>query len=346
MKLIFKKLLDLLNGLAILGLAISYLSPFVDPRDFWPVAFFGLTFKLWFGLNLVLLVFWIWRRKSRWKYNALFLLIGFQFAARNFQLFNEAEKSADHLKVVSFNTYVQQIYAGGNTTEQISDYLTENKHDVALLVEWYNRKGNIDIEAFPHQVFIPIYNGHRYGMRFVSKHNILHWERIKYDHFSNNIAAFFDVEVKGNTYRFVSVHLQSNGISSKDYHTLMKVEQDEEYKKYAYNVVGRLRRNILKRAEQTETILSVINSSPYPVIILGDFNDTPQSYTYQQLKGGRKDAFVEKGSRWGATFLKPFPLLRIDYILHDEELTCTSYDCITDIKSDHALVEASFKLSE
>jgi endonuclease/exonuclease/phosphatase (EEP) superfamily protein YafD len=72
-------------------------------------------------------------------------------------------------------------------------------------------------------------------------------------------------------------------------------------------------------------------------------NDTPQSFTYELLQKGRKDAFIEKGNGWGATYLKPFPLLRIDYILYDEELTCTDYKRIQAAQSDHALVEASFR---
>ena len=83
-----------------------------------------------------------------------------------------------------------------------------------------------------------------------------------------------------------------------------------------------------------------------PVIILGDFNDTPQSYTYQQLLKGRRDAFIEQGSGWGATYQKPLPFLRIDYILHDEELICTHYQSSSSIKSDHSLVEASFNISK
>jgi endonuclease/exonuclease/phosphatase family metal-dependent hydrolase len=120
----------------------------------------------------------------------------------------------------------------------------------------------------------------------------------------------------------------------------------DDYKDYALNFAKRLKTQIQRRSEQTKTVVEAINESPYPVIVMGDFNDTPQSYTYQQLKEGRKDAFIEKGSGWGATFLKPFPVLRIDYILHDEELECTSYKCISDIESDHALVEASFKINQ
>ena len=124
---------------------------------------------------------------------------------------------------------------------------------------------------------------------------------------------------------------------------MIKVEADEKYKKYALDVVSRIKRGLLRRSKQASSILEAIADSPHPVVILGDFNDTPQSYAYQQLRNGRKDAFIEAGSGTGATFLKPFPLLRIDYILYDKQLECTNYASSQSIQSDHKLVEASFK---
>jgi len=49
---VIKKIVDILNGIAILGLLMAYLAPYVDPQDFWPIAFFGLSYKLWFLGNI------------------------------------------------------------------------------------------------------------------------------------------------------------------------------------------------------------------------------------------------------------------------------------------------------
>ncbi len=126
------------------------------------------------------------------------------------------------------------------------------------------------------------------------------------------MAAYFDIDVDGTIIRFMATHLQSNGVSSKDYRTLVNLEVGDEYKNYALTFAKRLRKLIIRRSNQTKTILETIDDSPYPVIILGDFNDTPQSFTYQTLKKGRKDAILEKGNGWGATYLKPFTIMLID----------------------------------
>ena len=123
----------------------------------------------------------------------------------------------------------------------------------------------------------------------------------------------------------------------------MKLDvNDKDYRNYAVKFVSRLRTSFDKRAEQTRLVKEAMADCPYPIIVLGDFNDTPQSYTYEQLRDGRQDAFIERGRGWGATFLKPFSLLRIDYILHDKELKCTEFSSTSEIASDHKLIQAGF----
>ncbi len=345
MRAFLKKITDLINGLAILALLICYAAPFINPQSFWPVAFFGLTYKFWLSLNILLLVFWISFKRKRWIYNAFVILIGFQYITRNVQWNEKAKENAD-FSVASFNTHVQQIYYGGNTSDQINEYLTSNNVDVAILVEWLNKKGKISFKAFPHQQMARLNdkrNRHDYGIKAVSKYKIKNWEIIKFNHASGNLAAFFDVEIKGQIVRLFAVHLQSNSISSSDYHKMMKLDvNDKDYRNYAVKFISRLRNSFDKRAEQTKLIKEAMADSPYPIIVLGDFNDTPQSYTYEQLRDGRQDAFIERGRGWGATFLKPFSLLRIDYILHDKELKCTDFSATSEIESDHKLIKAGF----
>ena len=348
MKILIKTFLNLINAIAILGLSLSYLSPFVDPQDFWIISFFGLTYTFWLGINIIFLLLWILSFKRRGIYNALILIVGFQFITRNVQFSTNKNISSD-IKICSFNTHVQQTYNSDNTSVAIDQYLTNQKYDVALLVEWLNNKGNINKIAFPHQHFVNTQEDNlksAYGLKLVSKHPILNCERIKYNHSTNNLAVQFDVDVEGQIIRFVGVHLQSNSVSPKDYQTLMHSDLNNDYKTYAFAFIDRLKKQSQLRTIQTQTILEAIDNSPYPVIILGDFNDTPQSFIYQQFKEGRKDAFVEKGSGWEATYLKPLPFLRIDYIFYDSELVCTDYQSSTSIKSDHSLIEASFQISK
>ena len=83
-----------------------------------------------------------------------------------------------------------------------------------------------------------------------------------------------------------------------------------------------------------------INTSQYPTIICGDFNDTPMSYTYYSLAKKHKDTFREAGSGFGASFVPLWPLLRIDYILFPQEYECIKHTTHKIKYSDHYPISA------
>jgi len=78
-----------------------------------------------------------------------------------------------------------------------------------------------------------------------------------------------------------------------------------------------LRQGFIRRARQAESLKSQIRKSPYPVIIAGDFNDTPVSYSYRKIRKGLNDSFVRSGYGAGFTYRGNYPANRIDYILYD-----------------------------
>src|SRR5690606_20357235 len=94
------------------------------------------------------------------------------------------------------------------------------------------------------------------------------------------------------------------------------------------------------RARQVEAISALIKESPYPVIVCGDLNDTPASYSYKQLKQGLHDAFVRSGKGIGQTFINKLPALRIDYILHDKGFESYNFETHNYRMSDHLPVSA------
>ena len=100
----------------------------------------------------------------------------------------------------SFNTHVQELYYGGNTSQKIDQYLTNQKYDIALLLEWLNNEGTINNSAYPYQKFISTQEDNpqrNYGLKLVSKYPILNCERIRYDHNTRNLAVFVDVDIDG-----------------------------------------------------------------------------------------------------------------------------------------------------
>jgi endonuclease/exonuclease/phosphatase family metal-dependent hydrolase len=104
-----------------------------------------------------------------------------------------------------------------------------------------------------------------------------------------------------------------------------------------------LKRGFVRRALQAQLVKEHVDRSPYPVIIAGDFNDTPVSYAYRKIRKGLNDSFVSSGYGAGFTYKGNYPPNRIDYILYDKSLTSTSFE-IRKVKfSDHYPIIAWFR---
>ena len=85
-----------------------------------------------------------------------------------------------------------------------------------------------------------------------------------------------------------------------------------------------MKKSYKERASQIKIIEQNMKESPYPIIICGDFNDTPLSYTYKKIKSNLIDSFTISGSGIGDSYVK-IPMLRIDYIFHDNKFKSYNY---------------------
>jgi endonuclease/exonuclease/phosphatase (EEP) superfamily protein YafD len=105
----------------------------------------------------------------------------------------------------------------------------------------------------------------------------------------------------------------------------------------------KLKTAYIKRAEQAKKVTHHRKSSPYPVIVCGDFNDTPVSFAYHKMSTGLKDAFLQKGKGRGNTYLGRFSL-RIDYILYSNGIEALEFDKIEAELSDHYPILSNFRI--
>src|SRR5690606_23644184 len=97
-------------------------------------------------------------------------------------------------------------------------------------------------------------------------------------------------------------------------------------------------------AHQVELISRHALSSPYPVIICGDFNDSPVSYSYNTITQNFTDAFGESAYGIGNTYRGKFPSFRIDYIFHDKRFNSGNYITHPESISDHHSISTEIYL--
>ena len=132
-----------------------------------------------------------------------------------------------------------------------------------------------------------------------------------------------------DTIRVFNNHLHSTAIRRDDNEYIENhdfLEGDSLGK--VRSIVSRLTDNNRIRAEQADTLALLVAASPYPVIVCGDFNDTPVSYTYRTIARKLNDSYRKVGRGYSHTYRGFFDMLRIDYILFSDEFEPLSYEVV------------------
>ncbi len=301
----------------------AYISPKVFPWfNLLSLAFPGLIFGY-----IILTLFWI----ISWKKRAfVFFLLGLLFfnPVLRWVNYSSVKSEVPDLKVMSFNTRT-----GGSERNEVKEYLKNSGADIILLQE----DDGIGYEYLGYETA-------SFGnITILSKYKIVDKQFIKINNKQiDDPALQVDVEIRGKRYRLMSVHLQSFGFVKKMVRLNGNNEEDERKIK---NIVKRLIPTFRMHQEQVDIIHKMVENSPYPVILTGDFNSVPNSYEYYHLSEGLQDAFLAAGRGSGTSFHDyKFPI-RIDYIFTSKSIKALSYKVERSVRvSDHFPVVATFKL--
>ena len=103
---------------------------------------------------------------------------------------------------------------------------------------------------------------------------------------------------------------------------------------------------LVKQQQQATLLRAEIEKSPFPVVVVGDFNNNQFSFAYREIKGDLTDSFSKAGKGFGQTYnLMGFPM-RIDFILTDPRIKTLSYTSYKNKLSDHYPIRAELDLGQ
>lgn len=348
-------------------LLLAYMARYINPNDVWIFAFLGLAAPVFYIVNVILLLYWV----LRWRVYALIplvvLLVGIGGISSFFRpvLSKHYEVPADDestLKVVSYNVMGfldrEDPQRLSNMRETVA-FIDSLAPDLLFFQEYQSTPKApariIDslLGALPYRVInyrISSTPEYGWGLAIYSRYPIVRSGHVDFEH-STNSSLWADVVVrKGDTLRLFNNHLQTTSINSSDRDFITTpefIQSDREVKKERVrNIIYKLRENYKIRAQQADSLAPMIAESPYPVIVCGDFNDTPMSYAYHTIRGDLADAFNEKGHGLTNTYRGFFNLFRIDYVLHSPVLETGSYSTPYSDRSDHNPVMVRLRLPE
>jgi endonuclease/exonuclease/phosphatase family metal-dependent hydrolase len=354
-----RNILLAINIFLILLLAVAYLSIYINPATTAFPALFGLAYPYIAAANVAMVIVWILFRKWYALLSALALAAGFGYIHNFIRFTNQGTEEHHELKLMSYNIRLFNFYeeTEKNTHSKMIQLLRKEDPGILCLQEYFvkgdpaagERKLMEGLGGRRNTHFKLVRSGaaSRYGIATVSRYPIIYRGDVIHPG-SSSLTIFSDIVVDADTFRVYNNHLQSFRLRRVEGTLLNEITGEE--KGGSVNKISGIYKSLMQgfasRALQVDRVRRHMESSPYPVIVAGDFNDTPVSYTYRVMRRGLKDAFVEAGYGAGFTYRGKYPPNRIDYVLYSDEIECTDFDIVKARYSDHYPVIAYFRRAD
>ena len=330
---------------------LSYIAPIIDPREFWPLSFFGLFYPVFLTINVLLLIYWLITTPSKSWLSILTILIGWSHLM-SFATFNTTtDSTSPHvINVMSYNVQ--------NAGWAYSRDKKKRKERSAEFIKFLESQNDVDILCTQETGFFGreiISKGFKDIYRHkLDKKGATIWSKYpmgaqgEIDFGTNtNSCVWADIILPADTVRVYSTHLYSNNISKDASQVLDNVNlQEKETWSGIGGILGKYKKANVNRSKQALQVKKHMSKSPHPVLLTGDFNDPPTSFAYNTLSENMSDAFCEKGLGISSTYGGRIPFLRIDYIMTSDEFNILSYDLIKNNYSDHYPIRSSVILKE
>lgn len=351
--MIFKQLrqfsIRMIAGANIATIIILFLIGFSDhlhPERFAMLSNVGLLFPVFLFINLGFLIFWL-IFKVRY---ALIPFMGFIICyvpVREYIPFNIPQEAPEgSIKILSYNTWA---FAEGEMGEDginpIVKYIKEQNADIVCLQEAGH---NGDVENQLDSLLYPMYayrdtTWHSGGgdvIGILSKYPILSKERIPYES-AGNLSVAYQLEINHEKVLLINNHLETTGLTLEEraqFKQLIKGKLETDTAEITSKLlVVKLGEATRKRASQAEAVANYIRQHrDMSIILCGDFNDGPISYTHRTIADGLTDCYVASGNGPGISYHHAGFFVRIDNMMCSDDWE--PYECKIDRKissSDH-----------
>ena len=316
------------------------------------ISFFSLIFLPVIGANLLLLVIACLIKAKKWialPLIALSLQVGNLSAVWQFPASKVSEPKGIPLTVITYNAshfYWDRQY----TLHDAANYLGTLRPDILCMQEapgtdCYNADSiRHTFRYLPYQVnsfrtdHLPLTIYSRYPIRKVKTAYYLN---------SMNLTMVADIRIGNQDIRVISNHLQTTSVNQ--YRGIITApDKPLKYRlKAIKDLLSALKKNFGLRARQAQFVRNEIEQSPYPVLVCGDFNDTPYSYSYLTIKKGFNDAYADAGIGPTFTYNANRLYFHIDHILYeDDDIEAVSTRRGNSRSSDHYPLVSTFRKKE
>lgn len=311
------------NLLAAMLLIVSAYGGNVSPCQFEWLSSITLAFPIFASVNAGLMIMWLIVQSRKWLISFV-ALCACCVALRTYCPINFPQSPPKgSIKVVSYNLYGYG-YGRKDTAhyQQMLSYLRNSKADILCAQEAHYDAGHKSAieNATAHWHYrdsvqvIAAYN----ALTLYSNYPIID-RHIIHSSSPSHLCAVYRVKIKSDTVVVVNSHFVSNSISTDDkdaYDRLVKISDGDNAKDDILRLCEKVNGAGKARAEQADMLADYLESyRGKPIIVCGDFNDSPLSYTHHRLTSMLDDAHTATACGMGFSYHEHRMYFRLDNIL-------------------------------
>ena len=319
----FTIVFKLANIICILLMLLAYSAQYISPVHYTWIAFIGLAYLPILISNVFFVIWWAIHRNKMFIYSLVAILIGFNVLFNHISIrFSESEKTnTNKIKILTYNVHNFRMETHDKKKshkyyKEIVAFVKKENPKIACFQEFFSSAWK-DSLANDSLIKNLKFKNHYY-LNYITKSKKVVTDALAIftDYpiinkgFLSNIekeryVIFADLIINEDTVRLYNIHLTSIHLGT----AIDSAEAKSAYKLWkAFNM----------RAAEVDLLKKEMQESPYPIILCGDFNDTPASYAYTQLSADLKDSFKAAGTTIGNTYYWDWTPVRIDNILHNK----------------------------
>lgn len=314
------------NVATILMMLMTGYSDRIDPVSHPVLACGGMAFCIFLFFNLLFLFFWLIFRVRE----AIIPVIGFLLCfgpVRRYTPFNwPLDIPKDNIKVLSYNVEQYGLFPprpDTASTNPVIRYIASSKADLVCLQE----ANGLDADS-ANAIFSRIYPYSYYETKSGSGDRIVIYSKFPMSHkriipypSKGNMSISCVLNIKGREVLVVNNHFESNKLDPEDkadFKNLVKggiVAKGGPEK--SDRLIDKLSSAAAIRALQVDSVCRFISEQRKgrSVIVCGDFNDNPISYSLYQISKDLVNCYVATGNGPGLSYHRSGMLFRIDHIL-------------------------------
>lgn len=320
--------------------------------------FAGLMLPILIVVNVLFVIIWIARKRHFAMLSLLAVAAclpqALKLVATNLST-PKIPTTKKTIKVLSYNVRDFDLYNWSdnvNSKQKIFETIRKQNADVISFQEFYNDTTKAfstikQLEALGYNYYfftkeLVLRNTDEWGIALFSKYPIKASGNIIQQNFKTGYGKkpfkglYADIAIADTIIRFVNVHLQSIYFGTQDYQTIEEFRAIQNLDEHGLkSIIVKLKKAFERRAQQADELKTFLNAQTKPIILCGDFNDLPNSYTINTISKNMKDAFLCNSFGIGRTYNGKLPLLRIDYIFTSTDFKIQKFTILDNYSSDH-----------